>query len=272
MTEYRLIEPGQKKPTSFHFQGYGFYLTTHRIRWFNNKRFGDKKLPIGTIVGEMHFLPNGYSDNNPQNLSHALYYGIQALSSLEAFFGQLREEGLENIIPQYLIGSTNPEMANFTRRLGFDVKIAYAFDFLKVFNLRRKKNTKIENEKLQSNKHRGKLLSIINPAVSGEVVGETTHVMETFNQLHSRLITNGILANLETRIKDNKTPKKLPSLIAKTILQIPFFKSASKHPKGLSSKIYSGVLGSEAVIKQQAYKDEVIAVHRRPRRLIYIAA
>lgn len=71
-----------------------------------------------TVVGEMTFSPFGL-DPDTQKRSQILAAGLSGLTNIVHFFEQAKEENLPFSIPEYLIGTTNEQMARVAQRAGF---------------------------------------------------------------------------------------------------------------------------------------------------------
>jgi len=65
-------------------------------------------------IGEIHFLPNGNTCENPSNRTEILYLGMNAIKE---YIDQLKTNN--SIEYDFIYGRSDPQMASVAKRLGF---------------------------------------------------------------------------------------------------------------------------------------------------------
>ncbi len=99
---------------SLYFEHEGLEIITEELEdnrafSYNGERYAIRK---GTIMGELHFMPDG-------PLSYIMWIGLEGLEKFFKELDVLKVNGEDHLIPTFLYGDTNQDMAIFAHRLGF---------------------------------------------------------------------------------------------------------------------------------------------------------
>ena len=111
----------------FYFESFGLYVQTddvfgepHQINAYMFDIPHDAAIN-GQQAARMDFMPTNTSYRDPKLRSFVMWTVLRAFNTFSQTIDYLNEKGRSDLVPEYLYGETNPEMAHFAQRLGFDV-------------------------------------------------------------------------------------------------------------------------------------------------------
>ena len=102
---------------------HGLSLETYKvpawIPFLRHIRWAGQKIPTGATIADLHFTPGGLDFAHEDISAYALYHLYASINEARKLFQRLEAQGKKSLIPTYLVGFTNREMAQAAEKLGF---------------------------------------------------------------------------------------------------------------------------------------------------------